>query len=75
MIEPDHSRRTIRRQSELVGISRSTFYHGSTATETPPNPLLLFLIESASEDGNISDIPYSHKKYASEDQIIIFKKL
>lgn len=34
MIEPDHPRLTIRRQCELVGISRSTYY-APAAAETP----------------------------------------
>ena len=44
MIEPDHPRLTIRRQCELVGISRSAFY-GPTAAETPLNLSLMRLID------------------------------
>lgn len=44
MIEPHHPRLTIRRQCELVGISRSTFY-GPTAAEMPLNLSLMRLID------------------------------
>lgn len=44
MIEAHHPRLTIRRQCELVGISRSTFY-GPTASETPLNLSLMRLID------------------------------
>lgn len=44
MIEPHHPRLTIRRQCELVGISRSAFY-GPTAAETPLNLSLMRLID------------------------------
>lgn len=44
MIEPHHPRLTIRRQCELVGISRSAFY-GPTAAETPMNLSLMRLID------------------------------
>ena len=44
MIEPDHPRLTIRRQCELVGISRSAFY-APAAAETPLNLSLMRLID------------------------------
>lgn len=44
MIEPDHPRLTIRRQCELVGISRSAFYTPAAA-ETPLNLSLMRLID------------------------------
>ena len=44
MIEPDHPRLTIRRQCELVGIGRSTFY-APAAAETPLNLSLMRLID------------------------------
>jgi putative transposase len=44
MIEPHHPRLTIRRQCELVGIGRSTFY-APAAAETPLNLSLMRLID------------------------------
>lgn len=44
MIEPHYPRLTIRRQCELVGISRSTFY-APAAAETPLNLSLMRLID------------------------------
>lgn len=44
MNEPDHPRLTIRRQCELVGIGRSTFY-APAAAETPLNLSLMRLID------------------------------
>lgn len=44
MIEPHHPRLTIRRQCELVGISRSAFY-APAAAETPLNLSLMRLID------------------------------
>lgn len=44
MIEPDHPRLTIRRQCELVGISRSAFY-APAAAETSLNLSLMRLID------------------------------
>ena len=44
MIEPDHPRLTIRRQCELVGISRSGI-SAPAAAETPSNLSLMRLID------------------------------
>ncbi len=44
MIEPDHPTLSIRRQCELIGLNRSTYY-GEPAGESPLNLLLMRLID------------------------------
>jgi putative transposase len=44
MIEPDHPTLSIRRQCELIGLNRSTYY-SETAGESPLNLLLMRLID------------------------------
>jgi putative transposase len=44
MIEPDHPTLSIRRQCELIGLNRSTYYSES-AGESPLNLLLMRLID------------------------------
>ena len=44
MIEPSHTHLSIRRQCELVGLNRSTFYL-EPASETPENLLFMRLID------------------------------
>src|SRR5690606_11443112 len=46
MIDPDHERLSIRRQCELVSISRASFYR-QPAGETPENLELMRLIDEA----------------------------
>jgi len=46
MIDPDHERLSIRRQCELVSISRASFYR-QPAGETPENLELMRVIDEA----------------------------
>ena len=46
MIDPDHNRLSIRRQCELVSISRATFYR-QPASETAENLELMRVIDAA----------------------------
>ncbi len=46
MIDPDHNRLSIRRQCELVSISRASFYR-QPAGETPENLELMRIIDEA----------------------------
>ena len=46
MIDPDHNRLSIRRQCELVSISRATFYR-QPASETAENLELMRVIDEA----------------------------
>jgi len=44
LVEPTHTQLSIRRQCELIGLNRSTFYY-EAATETPQNLHLMRLID------------------------------
>jgi putative transposase len=44
MIDPDHAEISIRRQCELLGLNRATFYY-QAASETPENLVLMALID------------------------------
>jgi putative transposase len=44
MIERDHAEISIRRQCELLGLNRATFYY-QPVSETPENLLLMALID------------------------------
>lgn len=46
MIDPDHERLSIRRQCELVSISRASFYRQPTG-ESPENLELMRVIDEA----------------------------
>ena len=62
MIDPDHNRLSIRRQCELVSISRASFYR-QPAGETPENLELMRVIDEAEAYAaqHSSEPPIEHK--------------
>ncbi len=57
MIDPDHNRLSIRRQCELLSISRASFYR-QPAGETPENLELMRVIDEA-----FMEMPWQHRIY------------